>query len=403
MTFSLGTGDKEAAARGASRIYSDLLTLGVEVTLAKHRAQSPRKIHSEVATIGEWIEAARGVSASNAATFAQYAASLRLIAAQILSVRKTKKRFGPGKGGAKAYREGINGASLEVLSAQALQRWRLSYVAQAKNPAQERSRMTSANSTIRQARSLFADKVVRFLPDVRLPSPRPFAGVEFFPKQSARYFSRIDPQALLRKAQSELAGSDPPAFLAMLLALAGGLRRGEIDSLTWPQIDFGRALIRVEATESASLKTADSRGEVPIDSGVVAILRGFRAKAHGQFVIEAEGGEYGPRVWGRHYRADSVFTRLNHWLRKHGVTARKPLHELRKELGSLITAEHGIYAASRVLRHSNVATTAAHYTDLKTRPTIAVGAWLKPENVVAMPGARRHETRNAAPKRRRSK
>ncbi len=307
-------------------------------------------IRPSVVTIGEWIEAARGVSASNAATFAQYAASLRLIAGQILSVRKTKKRFGPGKGGAKAYRAGINGASLEILSAQAVQRWRLAYVAQAKNPGQERSRMTSANSTIRQARSLFADKVVRFLPDVRLPSPRPFADVEFFPKQSARYFSRIDPQALLRKAQSELAESDPPAFLAMLLALAAGLRRGEIDSLAWPQIDFERALIRVEATESASLKTADSRGEVPIDRGVVAMLRGFRAKARAQFVIEAEGGQYGPRVWGRHYRADAVFTRLNHWLRKHGVTARKPLHELRKELGSLITAEHGIYAASRVLR-----------------------------------------------------
>ena len=129
-------------------------------------------------------------------------------------------------------------------------------------------------------------------------------------KQSARYFSRIDPQALLRTAQGELAENDPPAFLAMLLALAAGLRRGEIDSLSWHQIDFERALIRVEATESASLKTADSRGEVPIDPGVVSVLRGFRAKASGSFVIEAEGGEYGPRVWGRHYRADAVFTRL---------------------------------------------------------------------------------------------
>jgi DUF2971 family protein len=108
---------------------------------------------SEVATMGQWIEAARGVSATNAATFAQYAASLRLIAGQILSVRKTKKRFGPGKGGAQAYRAAIDGASLEILSAQAVQRWRLAYVAQARNPAQERSRMTSANSTIRQARA----------------------------------------------------------------------------------------------------------------------------------------------------------------------------------------------------------------------------------------------------------
>ena len=169
----LAPANKEAAARRAAGIYTDLLTLGVEATLAKHRAQSRREIPSKVATIGEWIEAARGVSASNAATFAQYAASLRLIAGQILSVKKTKKRFGPGKGGAQAYRAGIDAASLEILSAQAVQRWRLAYVAQAKNPAQERSRMTSANSTIRQARSLFADKIVRFLPDVRLTLPSP--------------------------------------------------------------------------------------------------------------------------------------------------------------------------------------------------------------------------------------
>ena len=403
MAFTLGTANKEAGARRAAGIYTDLLTLGVAATISKHRAQSSVQVLPEIATIGHWIEAARSVSASNAATFAQYAASLRLIAGQILAVKKTKKRFGPGKGGAQAYRAGIDVASLEILSAQAVQRWRLAYVALARNPAQERSRMTSANSTIRQARSLFADKIVRFLPDARLPSPRPFAGVEFFPKQSARYFSRIDPQALLRSAQSELAESDPPAFLAMLLALAAGLRRGEIDSLSWPQVDFERALIRVEATESASLKTADSRGEVPIDPGIVSILRGFRAKATGPFVIEAEGGEYGPRVWGRHYRADAVFTRLNTWLRKHGVTARKPLHELRKELGALITAEHGIYAASRVLRHSTVATTAAHYTDLKTRPTIAVGAWLKPENVVSIRPKERREHRAAEHTRRKAK
>ena len=173
MAFTLGTGNKDAAARRAAGIYTDLLTLGVEATLARHRAQSRGEIPSKVATIGEWIEAARGVSASNATSFAQYAASLRLIAGQILSVKKTKKRFGPGKGGARAYRAGIDAQSLEILSEQAVQRWRLAYVAQAGNPAQERSRMTSANSTIRQARSLFANKIVRFLPDTRLPSPPP--------------------------------------------------------------------------------------------------------------------------------------------------------------------------------------------------------------------------------------
>jgi integrase len=175
----------------------------------------------------------------------------------------------------------------------------------------------------------------------------------------------------------------------VLLALAAGLRKGEIDTLCWHQIDFERRVIRVEHTDTASLKSADSRGEVPIDSSVVELLRGFRARASGAFVIESGDNVSGPRAWGRHYRAQSVFDRVTAWLRKHGVTAKKPLHELRKELGALITAEHGIYAASRVLRHADMSTTAAHYTDLKTRPTIPVGEWLLPQNVVPMKRNRR--------------
>jgi integrase len=168
----------------------------------------------------------------------------------------------------------------------------------------------------------------------------------------------------------------------------------------------------VESTDSASLKTADSRDEVAIDENTIAILRGFHAKKAGAFVIDAEVEESGtkvnrkgnmkkktdlveikpkitssgPKKWGQHYRAGAVFDRLTAWLRAHGVTARKPLHELRKELGSLVTAEHGIYAASRVLRHSNVATTAAHYTDLKNRPVIDIGGWITAaENITPFP------------------
>jgi hypothetical protein len=37
MAFTLGTGNKDAAARRAAGIYTDLLTLGVEAALAKQR------------------------------------------------------------------------------------------------------------------------------------------------------------------------------------------------------------------------------------------------------------------------------------------------------------------------------------------------------------------------------
>jgi integrase len=243
---------------------------------------------------------------------------------------------------------------------------------------------------LRQARSLFGKKIARFVP---LPEPRPFEHVEFFPRQSAKYFSRIDAKELLTQARDELAENDSPAFLVVLLALAAGLRKGEIDTLAWNQIDFDRGVVRVEHTDTASLKSADSRGEVPIDTSVVELLRGFRARASGAFVIEGGDGVSGPRIWGRNYRVQNVFDRVTAWLRGHGVTAKKPLHELRKELGALITAEHGIYAASRVLRHSDLSTTAAHYTDLKTRPTIPVGEWLTPENVVPMKPERKSHNR----------
>jgi integrase len=378
MAFSLGTGNAEAAARRAANIYTDFLTLGVEGALAKHR---PQKAADSIATVGEWIEAARSVAAVDPATFALYAAALRKIVGDIIRVKRNRKRFGPKRGGAQAYRRAIDTTPLAVLAPAAIQKWRMEYVKRAKTPAEQRSRMTSCNSTLRQARSLFGKKIAKFVP---LPEPPPFQHAEFFPRQSAKYFSRIDAKALLAQAQKELVKNDSAAFLVILLALAGGLRKGEIDTLCWHQIDFDRGLIRVEHTDKASLKSADSRGEVPIDASVVELLTGFRARASGVFVIEGASNISGPRMWGRNYRVQGVFDRVTAWLRRHGVTAKKPLHELRKELGALITAEHGIYAASRVLRHADLATTAAHYTDLKTRPTIPVGEWLMPENVVPM-------------------
>jgi integrase len=375
MAFSLGTGNAEAAARRAANIYTDFLTLGVEGALAKLR---PQKAADSIATVGEWIEAARSVASVNPATFALYAAALRKIVGDIIRVKRNRKRFGPKGGGAQAYRRATDAAPLALLSPAAIQKWRMEYVKRAKTPAEQRSRMTSCNSTLRQARSLFGKKIIRFVP---LPEPPPFQHVDFFPRQNAKYFSRIDARGLLTQARDELAENDSRGFLVVLIALAAGLRKGEIDTLCWHQIDFERGVIRVEHTDKASLKSADSRGEVPIDASVVELLRRFRACATGAFVIQDGDNISGPRTWGRNYRAQNVFDRVTAWLRKHGVTAKKPLHELRKELGALITAKHGIYAASRVLRHADLSTTAAHYTDLKTRPTIPVGEWLAPESV----------------------
>lgn len=204
FTFSTRTGNREAGAKIAARIYSDFAELGVAEALKIHRAgNAPER----VATVGEWIEAAREVSDAGLVTFGCYAASLRKIAGDIIGVERSRKRFGPKKGGAQAYRAKIDGTSLDVLSLPALQQWKLAYVKRAKTPAAERSRMTSANSTIRQAKSLFAEKITRFV-TLRLPDPKPFDGLEFYPRQSSKYLSRIDAGALVRAAHDELAESN---------------------------------------------------------------------------------------------------------------------------------------------------------------------------------------------------
>src|SRR5262249_25060287 len=59
IALSLGTGNKDAAARSAAKIYTDFLTLGVEGALAKYR---PQKGTEKIMTVGGWIEAARSVA-----------------------------------------------------------------------------------------------------------------------------------------------------------------------------------------------------------------------------------------------------------------------------------------------------------------------------------------------------
>ena len=386
--------DKQTAARVAAGIYNDLVALGVDATLLKHSASTAPSKGDTVATIGEWTRAAQAVSAANESTFTAYARALRTIASGIAAQKKNKKRFGPKKGGSTKYREVIDAMSLESLSPEAIQKWRLAYVKRGKNPAEERSAKISCNSLIRQARSLFAEKVVRFLPLLLLPEPPPFTKVEFYERQNTKYFSKIDAPAIVMAANTKLATSDLEAFLAFLLAIGAGLRRSEIDTLCWHQIDSKKGLIRLENTKVASLKTDDSRAEVAIDEKLASTLQGYRAlkKAKdGDFVIKGDGAE-GKKGWGQHYRANAVFEALIKWLRDYKQDGgkplkeiRKPIHELRKELGALITTKHGIYAASHTLRHSTVATTAAYYADKKERTTVDIGGWLEPENVISIP------------------
>jgi hypothetical protein len=60
------------------------------------------------------------------------------------------------------------------------------------------------------------------------------------------------------------------------------------------------------------------------------------------------------------------------WLRRYEegeqkpfADVNKPIHELRKEAGTLVNKNHGLAEAQNFLRHSSIATTASFYVGSK--------------------------------------
>lgn len=65
------------------------------------------------------------------------------------------------------------------------------------------------------------------------------------------------------------------------------------------------------------------------------------------------------------------------WLRGRGLTARNALHALRKEFGSQICAQAGIYAASVALRHSSINLTREFYIHKKQVSFLAISKLMR--------------------------
>ena len=198
------------------------------------------------------------------------------------------------------------------------------------------------------------------------------------PKISRSGIRSRRPATLLESAREELATSKPEQFKIFLLAAMAGLRRNEIDKLSWTAFRWDEGIIRIEATQFFRPKTSDSEGDVLVDPELLEIFRGYfaRAKSGGEFVIESSMPA-DPTALYDHYRCQSDIQELIVWLR-----SKTPLHALRKEYGSQINARYGLTAASEMLRHADVVVTAAHYVENKRRSVLGFGHLLKSERTI---------------------
>jgi integrase len=373
--FNLGTANQAAAAVKARDIYVYLKANGWDAALARFKPESNVAPRLNL-TVGEFLNAANGIGYLRARTFLNYQNCLRTIISEAFGIRGDKTKYDGRKGGNKKWIERIDRIRLERVTPDRVTGWQRRRVKQAGNsPALIASAKRTANSYVRCARSLFSREILKRLKGVKLPDKLPFHDVELFESGSVKYVSKVDVQALIAAARNELKPKEPEVYKAFLLGLFAGMRRGEVDLAEWRMVDWRNKVIKLEETGWLHLKTADSAGEITVDVEVIAELRQLMPASKSPFIITSGRPPRNDSV-RPYYRCDPVFDRLNEWLRSKGVKANKPLHEMRKEIGALIATEHGIYAASRFLRHSDITTTARHYAEHKARISVGLGKLL---------------------------
>jgi len=384
--FPLGSPNKKTAAAKASEICSYIQANGLEQALEQYKPKSTEDEGSDI-TVGKLIEAGCRMSSARRQSLDAYTKAFRRIVSEIKGISHDGKHDFSG-GGFSAWRAKVDAVKLATLTPAEIMAWKNSRLRDAENdPLAKRRAIVTVNSLIRNSKALFGKKILPFIEqEVAIPRPLPFDGVTLEKAPSMRYVSKIDPYALLATAKDSLAESDPEAFKVMVLALVCGLRRSEIDNLLWRAFDFPGSALRVETSEFHELKSEDSAGVIDLDADTLALFRGYRAKnPKAQFVIESTKPP-SPEIKTRSYRCNEVFKTVLAWLRGQGVEAAKPLHTMRKEIGSIIASEHGIFEASRYLRHSDIRITSAIYADKKKTITPKTFAGLLSPNSPAKSG-----------------
>jgi integrase len=390
--LSLETPNKENAASKPRDIYQLARAIGWDAVLQKYR---PRNFEAKSnLTVGQFIGLAESVAGVEKVTLRGYRVAFRRIVSECFDLDPGKAKFDPYSGGHCEWVERVDAVHLAKLTPQKIQQWkRVFLLSAAPDPISQRSAKTSVNTYLRQARSLFSKKILKHRGAVTLPHPLPFGEIEFEPRQNLKYRATFDVQKLIETAKDELAQTDPEAFRAFLLAVLVGLRRKEIDLLEWNSFLWETGVVRVETTQHFDAKTEDSLGDVAVEDEVLELFRGYRARATSAFVLESDGQPKTGADYG-YYRCQKLFDRLISWLRKCGVQGNKPLHTLRKEFGSQVCALHGVHAASRQLRHADIATTSAYYVDGRKRALSGLGHLLKADKVVPLA---QEQNRNDSP------
>lgn len=259
----------------------------------------------------------------------------------------------------KRVMEWCGAATVEAIDTdQALKGWRKEH------PTQE---LTSYNSRIRQAKSVFKKPALKFYSKKGFEVRNPFDGMEF-QKTKTDCYSPLSEK--IRNAVWEGSGLDNTQKLVIRLALGAGLRAGEITAarLSWLCSDGKRHWIEVRKEEDYQPKDKETR-QIPITKDYHNDLLKLRGNSSSPYLVP-NGSNVAKRL-------KKTLEKVTFWLQQQGIDDTHPIHVLRKEFGSLVATHHDIFVASKLLGHSSVQVTEAHYASLVRIPTIDPAALMQ--------------------------
>lgn len=363
---------REEAGREALAEYLKILTHGWPVEEETKLIQTESEELPSDPCVGEWIAMAVKKSGVRSNSTAKYAESLRTIVGEVLGMCRARK---------KEQRSQIDAYKLSALTKDTLKAWLDSRLAKARALDHVRSlrAQNTARTLIANAKGLFTEHILEAIgiSEENL-SFLPFRGLKLPAKNQTRYSSRFDAKTLLSTASAELGnatpGMDPDEAASryeqwkiLYLALVAGLRYNEIDRLRVRDISPDEGRISIRTHETFRPKTLASEGDVLVSPEAAATLREMLKRTKGEWFIKD-----GTSNRNRSYRAGAHHDGLVKWLRSYEergyhpfADLPKPIHELRKEAGTLVNSQHGLNEAKNFLRHSSISTTAGYYVGSK--------------------------------------
>ena len=368
--FRLKSTTAEDAGTESAKLYREISANGWPAKKVRKSAvsalESNERKESE-GSVGQWISSATLHAKVRENTAKKYAESLRTIVGDIIELSKARK---------KECRAKIDNFLLDDLTSDKIRAWILKRTdATGRNVSQVRRANTTARTLLVNARSLFTSAIQESMGISIEKQRNPFRSLKLPRKTVLRYTSKFDARLLLSKAAEELSenynGIDTESryeqWKILYLALVAGLRYREIDNLRVQDVSPSIRKISIRAHGDYAPKTESSEAEVTVSEGAAKILEQMLKKTKGKWVV-ADGKSKKAAA----YRTGAHHEKLLDWLRNYeerGIKPladiHKPLHELRKEAGTLVKSQHGLLEAKDFLRHSDIATTAAYYVGSK--------------------------------------